>query len=55
MRVYLSNCHGRKSERNRMRDHLALTVLGARGVQKERAERFPTAPTHREIRGVISD
>ena len=38
-----------------MRDYLARTVLGVRGVRKERAKPFPTAPTHREIRGVNSD
>ena len=34
-----------------MRDYLAQTILGVRGVRKERAK----APTHREIRGVNSD
>ena len=38
-----------------MRDNLARTILGVRGVQYERAKPFPTAPTRREIKGVNAD
>ena len=36
-----------------MRVYLAQTILGARGVRKERAKPFPTAPTQKSEASIL--